>query len=175
MKKIFLSFSILLIINEIIVGQAFNDLFVGNFKSLKLLLHNKDKEQALLQDSILFLEKNWMIVLDDNNSQSSKFIQIDKDLVFGISTTHSAKIEEGSIYLYLFKYNQETKSIHEVDVPIALIRNGGATFEGKVFSIEMLNEHSFLFVIKKWNGFQVKIVDIVNEKIVVSSPKTLIK
>lgn len=174
MKKILL-FCILYLPTKPLFGQAFNDLFVGNFKFLNLLPNIKDKEQAFLQDSNLFLDKNWMIVLDDNNSQSSKFIQIDKDLVFGISTAHSVKIEEGSIYLYLFKYNQETKSIHEADESIALIRNGGARYEGKVYSIEMLNDHSFLFVIKNWRGFQVKIVDIVNKKIVVTSPKTFIK
>jgi len=174
MKKILL-FCILYLPIEPLFGQAFNDLFVGNFKFLNLLPNINNKEQAFLQDSNLFLDKNWLSILEDGIFKSSKFIKIDKDLVFRISTAHSVKIEEGSIYLYLFKYNQETKSIHEADESIALIRNGGARYEGKVFSIEMLNDHSFLFVIKNWRGFQVKIVDIVNEKIVVTSPKTFIK
>ena len=174
MKKILL-FYILYLPIEPLFGQAFNDLFVGNFKFLNLLPNIKDKEQAFLQDSNLFLDKNWLSVLDDGIFQSSKFIQIDKDLVFVISTPLNIKIAEGSLSINLLKYNHETKSINGENVPIALIRNGGARYEGKVYSIEMLNDHSILFVIKRLNGFQVKIVDIVNEKIVVTSPKTFIK
>ena len=96
MKKILL-FCILYLPIEPLFGQAFNDLFVGNFKFLNLLPNIKDKEHAFLQDSNLFLDKNWLSVLDDGIFKSSKFA----DAIIIATPDHLSIIKRKKVYMKL--------------------------------------------------------------------------